>query len=187
MRNLLPRRRRRNDARALARRTTNGRALPECCRTVVAHDRWSCGAILLALLLALMMPLQASAQAVSDPTPLQYRDAAEEARFHALAAELRCVQCQNQSLADSNAQIAHDVRREVLMLMQQGKTDAQIKQFLVERYGEFVLYRPAMDARNSLLWFGPLGVLLIGAGTVFWVVRRRSRTVQPMDESEERW
>lgn len=186
MHNLLLRRRRPSEARALARRTTSGRALPERCRTVVAHDRWSCVAILLALLLALN-PLMASAQAVSDPTPLQYRNPAEEARFHALAAELRCVQCQNQSLADSNAQIAHDLRREVLMLMQQGKTDAQIKQFLVERYGEFVLYRPAMDARNSLLWFGPLGVLLIGAGTVFWVVRRRSRTVQPMDESEERW
>ncbi|WP_185750047.1 cytochrome c-type biogenesis protein [Stenotrophomonas sp. 278] len=141
----------------------------------------------LALLLTLMMPLPASAQAISDPTPLQYRSPAEEARFHALAAELRCVQCQNQSLADSNAQIAHDLRREVLTLMQQGNTDAQIKQFLVERYGEFVLYRPAMDARNSLLWFGPLGILLIGAGTVFWVVRRRGRSIQPMDQSEERW
>ena len=184
MRNLLLRRRRPSEARAVHGRTTNGRALPG--RALVAHDRWSCGAILLALLLALI-PLMSSAQAVNDPTPLQYRSPAEEARFHALAAELRCVQCQNQSLADSNAQIAHDLRREVLMLMQQGKTDAQIKQFLVERYGEFVLYRPAMDARNSLLWFGPLGVLLIGAGTVFWVVRRRSHTVQPMDESEERW
>ncbi|WP_313461515.1 cytochrome c-type biogenesis protein [Stenotrophomonas sp.] len=156
MRNLLPRRRRPSDARAL-------------------------------MLAAVLWPAMVWAQAVSDPTPLQYRSPAEEARFHALAAELRCVQCQNQSLADSNAQIAHDLRREVLTLMQQGKTDAQIKQFLVERYGEFVLYRPAMDARNSLLWFGPLGLLLIGAGTVFWVVRKRSRTVQPMDESEERW
>ncbi len=187
MRNLLLRRRRPSEARAVQGRTTNGRALPERGRTLVAHDRWSCGAIALTLLLALLIPVLASAQAVSDPTPLQYRSPAEEARFHALAAELRCVQCQNQSLADSNAQIAHDLRREVLMLMQQGKTDAQIKQFLVERYGEFVLYRPAMDARNSLLWFGPLGLLLIGAGTVFWVVRKRSRTVQPMDESEERW
>lgn len=139
------------------------------------------------LLLFSLLPLVAQAQAAADPTPLQYRNAAEEARFHALAAELRCVQCQNQSLADSNAQIAHDLRREVLMLMQQGRSDAQIKQFLVERYGEFVLYRPAMDARNSLLWFGPLAVLLIGAGTVTWVVRRRSRQVQPMADSEESW
>ncbi|QHB73867.1 cytochrome c-type biogenesis protein CcmH [Stenotrophomonas sp. 364] len=136
---------------------------------------------------AALLPAIASAQAVSDPTPLHYRDAAEEARFHALAAELRCVQCQNQSLADSNAQIAHDLRREVLTLMQQGRDDAQIKQFLVDRYGAFVLYRPPMDARNSLLWFGPAVLLLGGAGVLVWVVRRRSRQLQPMDNSEERW
>ena len=136
---------------------------------------------------ALLLPLAVQAQAVSDPTPLQYRSADEEARFHALAAELRCVQCQNQSLADSNAQIAHDLRREVLTLMQQGNSDAQIKQFLVERYGEFVLYRPAMDTRNSLLWFGPLVLVLGGAGVLVWVVRRRSRQMQPMGDSEERW
>lgn len=136
---------------------------------------------------AALLPAIASAQVVSDPTPLHYRDAAEEARFHALAAELRCVQCQNQSLADSNAQIAHDLRREVLTLMQQGHDDAQIKQFLVDRYGAFVLYRPPMDARNSLLWFGPAVLLLGGAGVLVWVVRRRSRQLQPMDNSEERW
>jgi cytochrome c-type biogenesis protein CcmH len=136
---------------------------------------------------AALLPAIASAQAVSDPTPLHYRDAAEEARFHALAAELRCVQCQNQSLADSNAQIAHDLRREVLTLMQQGHDDAQIKQYLVDRYGPFVLYRPPMDARNSLLWFGPAVLLLGGAGVLVWVVRRRSRQLQPMDNSEERW
>ncbi|MGX9189595.1 cytochrome c-type biogenesis protein [Stenotrophomonas sp. Ker107b] len=143
------------------------------------------GVALIALSLALASPVLA--QAVSDPTPLQYRDAAEEARFHALAAELRCVQCQNQSLADSNAQIAHDLRREVLVLMQQGNSDAQIKQFLVDRYGEFVLYRPPMEARNALLWFGPPVALLIGAGVLVWVVRRRSRGIEPMDKSEERW
>jgi len=145
---------------------------------------WLRGGLLLA---ALLLPWVALAQAVSDPTPLHYRNAAEEARFHALTAELRCVQCQNQSLADSNAQIAHDLRREVLTLMQQGHDDAQIKQFLVDRYGDFVLYRPAMDARNSVLWFGPLAVLLIGAGVLVWVVRRRGRQLQPMDNSEERW
>lgn len=145
------------------------------------------GVALIALALALALASPVMAQAVSDPTPLQYRDAAEEARFHALAAELRCVQCQNQSLADSNAQIAHDLRREVLVLMQQGNSDAQIKQFLVDRYGEFVLYRPPMEARNALLWFGPPVALLIGAGVLICVVRRRSRGIQPMDKSEERW
>lgn len=145
--------------------------------------RWL-GSLLMAMLL---MPWLLFAQAVSDPTPLQFRSPAEEARFHALAAELRCVQCQNQSLADSNAQIAHDLRREVLTLMQQGRDDTQIKQFLVERYGDFVLYRPAMDARNSVLWFGPVVLLVLGAGVLAWVVRRRSRQVQLMDAGEERW
>ncbi|MCL7713692.1 cytochrome c-type biogenesis protein [Stenotrophomonas mori] len=126
-----------------------------------------------ALLLALCLPLLARAQPMGDPAPLQYRDRAEEARFHALAAELRCVQCQNQSLADSNAQIAHDLRREVLNLMRDGRSDAQIKQFLVERYGEFVLYRPRMGGSNLLLWLGPGVLLLAGAVVLVAHVRRR--------------
>jgi len=97
------------------------------------------------------------------------------------------VQCQNQSLADSDAQIAHDLRREVLALMQQGRDDAQIKQFLVERYGSFVLYRPPMDARNALLWFGPPLALLAGAGVLVWVVRRRGRRIQPIEQREDHW
>ena len=121
----------------------------------------------------------------ADPTPLQFRDAAEETRFHALAAELRCVKCQNQSLADSNAQIAHDLRREVLALMHEGRSDAQIKQFLVERYGEFVLYKPPVAGRTWLLWFGPLLLLALGAGVVFWIVRRRSAAPVSADEEQE--
>ncbi len=132
---------------------------------------------LAAVLLALCLPLLATAQPMGDPAPLQYRDAAEEARFHKLSAELRCVQCQNQSLADSNAQIAHDLRREVLKLMQEGRSDAQIKQFLVERYGEFVLYRPRLGGGTLLLWLGP--GLLLAAGTAVLVlhVRRRGRAL----------
>lgn len=127
----------------------------------------------------------AAAQPVSDPAPLQYRDPAEEARFHALTAELRCVQCQNQSLADSNAQIAHDLRREVLDLMHQGRSDAQIKQFLVERYGEFVLYRPQVESRTWLLWFGPAALLLGGAGLLFVLVRRRARALPATSTPDE--
>ncbi len=127
----------------------------------------------------------AGAQPAIDPAPLQFRDAAEEARFHVLASELRCVQCQNQSLADSNALIAHDLRREVLALMQQGKTDAQIKQFLVERYGEFVLYRPQVESRTWLLWFGPGLLLVAGAAVLTVVVRRRGRNVAATEQNEE--
>jgi len=115
----------------------------------------------------------AHAQSQSDPAPLVYRSATEEARFHALTSELRCVQCQNQSLADSNAQIAHDLRREVLKLMQDGLSDADIKQFLVQRYGEFVLYRPPLQGAGLLLWLAPLLLLLIAGVIVLRFIRRQ--------------
>ena len=136
-------------------------------------------------LLALLLAPPALAQ-VSDPTPLQFTDAAEETRFHRLAAELRCVMCQNQSLADSDAQIANDLRREVLALMQQGRSDAEIKQFLVQRYGEFVLYRPEVSRATWVLWFGPLLLLLAGA-LVVWriIVRRGSGKPVPLDDRQE--
>jgi cytochrome c-type biogenesis protein CcmH len=82
--------------------------------------------------------------------------------------------CQNQSLADSNAQIAHDLRREVLALMREGRTDAEVRDFLVARYGEFVLYRPRMEARTWLLWLGPVLLLLGGSVVLARIVRRRS-------------
>lgn len=129
------------------------------------------------VLLWLCLTLAASAQPAGDPSPLQYRDRAEEVRFHTLTAELRCVQCQNQSLADSDAQIAHDLRREVLKLMHEGRSDAEIKQFLVDRYGEFVLYRPQLEAGTALLWFGPGLLLLTGAVLLIVYVRRRGRAV----------
>ena len=127
------------------------------------------------MLLALLLPTIASAQAVKDPAPLQFTDQAEADRFHALTAELRCVKCQNQSLADSNASIAQDLRHEVLALMRQDKSDAQVKEYLVARYGEFVLYRPQMDPKTWLLWFGPALILLAGGLVVLNVVRRQSR------------
>lgn len=146
---------------------------------------------LLWMLLALALAPALSAQ-VSDSTPLAFRDAAEETRFHVLAAELRCVKCQNQSLADSNAQIAHDLRREVLALMQAGKSDAQIKQFLVERYGEFVLYQPPLAARTWLLWFGPALLLLGGIATLAWVLRRQRQAAalagdEDVTDKEQEW
>jgi cytochrome c-type biogenesis protein CcmH len=128
---------------------------------------------LLALLLGLVLALPALA---IDPLP--FRDAEQEARFRALTAELRCVMCQNQSLADSNAMIAQDLRREVFELMQQGKTDQEIKDFLAERYTEFVLYDPPLTLDNLLLWAGPVVLLLIGAITVAVVVARRRRGLE---------
>jgi cytochrome c-type biogenesis protein CcmH len=144
----------------------------------------------LALALLLACSFVASAQPAGDPSPLQFNDAAEEARFHALTAELRCVMCQNQSLADSSAQIAQDMRREVLALMRQGKSEAEVKQFLVDRYGEFVLYRPALERQTWLLWFGP-GLLLLGGAVLVWrIVRRRAAATPAADDAdngEQEW
>ena len=135
-----------------------------------------CAAIARNLLHGLLLAVSTTAIAqTSDPTPLQFKDSAEETRFHHLTSELRCVMCQNQSLADSNAQIAHDLRREVLDLMREGKSDREVKQFLVERYGEFVLYKPEVTPGTWLLWFGPLVLVLIG-GIVVWSILRRGKT-----------
>jgi cytochrome c-type biogenesis protein CcmH len=96
--------------------------------------------------------------------------------------------CQNQSLADSNAQIAHDLRREVLQLMRQGNSDEQVKQFLVARYGEFVLYQPRVESKTWLLWFGPALLLLAGGFVVARVVRGHAggRGGAP-DDNEQEW
>ncbi len=129
----------------------------------------------------------AFAQATTDPTPPQFTSVAEERRFHALVSELRCVMCQNQSLADSNAQIAVDLRREVLALMRAGKSDAQVKEFLVARYGEFVLYRPQVESKTWLLWFGPALLLLAGGFVVAGVVRKRAGTQAVSDDDRQEW
>ncbi len=142
--------------------------------------------LLLALLLWLAtLPAFAQANQQADAAPLQFRDAAEETRFHALASELRCVMCQNQSLADSNALIALQLRREVLDLMRDGKSDAEIKDYLVQRYGEFVLYQPKVAGRTWLLWLGPAVLLLAGAGVVAAVVRKRKPSALPADDGQE--
>ena len=104
--------------------------------------------------------------------PLPFRDRAEEERFQTLVEELRCLVCQNQNLMDSDAGLAGDLRREVFDLMRSGKSDAEIRDFLVQRYGDFVLYRPPVKGTTWLLWFGP-AVLLAAAG--FGVVRLARR------------
>jgi cytochrome c-type biogenesis protein CcmH len=139
----------------------------------------------MALCLALA-PSLVGAQPARPEAPLQFTSTAEESRFHALTSELRCVMCQNQSLADSNAQIARDLRREVLELMRQGKSDREIKDFLVARYGEFVLYRPQIESRTWLLWLGPALVLLAGGFVVAGIVRRRAAdNAAPADDDQE--
>jgi cytochrome c-type biogenesis protein CcmH len=122
---------------------------------------------------ALLLALCGANALAIDPMP--FRDAAEEARFRALAAELRCVLCQNQSLADSNAAIAQDLRKQVFDLMREGRSDEEIKTYLTERYTDFVLYRPRLESRTLLIWLAPAAVFLAGAIAVFAIVRRRAR------------
>ena len=142
---------------------------------------------ILLLLASLFATPVVLAQPASDPTPLQFANQVEERRFQMLVSELRCVMCQNQSLADSNAQIAVDLRREVLTLMREGRSDSEIRQFLVERYGEFVLYRPRVGASTWLLWFGPAVVLIGGALLVLGIVRRRAPPSASSTSDDQEW
>ena len=119
--------------------------------------------------------------------PMDYQNAAEEQRFKELAAELRCVMCQNQSIADSSAPIAHDLRLEVLRLMREGKTDAQIKDYLVARYTEFVLYEPAINKRHWLLWLGPFILLLSGIFIVARAIRKKKPVAASDASHNEEW
>ena len=127
--------------------------------------------------LAAVLLLALSTQAALAIGPLPFRDDAEQERFQRLVAELRCTVCQNQNLADSNAELAKDLRQRVFEMLQQGRSDAEIKQFLVERDGDFVLYRPPVKPQTWLLWFGPALVVLAGAGLVVTSVRRRARAL----------
>ena len=115
------------------------------------------------------------ASATLAQEPLVFESPEQEARYIELTTELRCLVCQNQNLADSDAPLAQDLRAEIHSMMLAGQNNDQITTFLVDRYGDFVLYRPAMKGNTLALWLIP-GVLLgIGAITVFFTVRNRNR------------
>jgi cytochrome c-type biogenesis protein CcmH len=124
------------------------------------------------LVIALCLAASMLAHAVD---PLPFKDRAEELRFQALTKQLRCLVCQNESLADSNAPLAADLRRDVFEQIEAGKSDDEIKAWLTARYSDFVLYDPPLHAATLLLWFGPVLVLLAGAAAVVIAVRRRAR------------
>lgn len=97
----------------------------------------------------------------------------QQTRFISLTEQLRCLVCQNQSLADSHAPLAEDLRGKVANLIQQGATDSDVVDYMVQRYGEFILYRPPLTAKTALLWVGPFLILLLGLGAVVYFVIRR--------------
>ncbi len=138
-------------------------------------------------LLAIALLLPVLAQAIDA---LPFKDRAEEQRFQNLTRQLRCLVCQNESLADSSSDLAKDLREEVFEQMSQGKSDVEIKQYLTARYGDFVLYNPPLRGGTVLLWFGPLLILLLGAGIVYRIIRRRAKVTPvspPAASSEEDW
>lgn len=108
-----------------------------------------------------------------------------EQRLLTISEELRCLVCQNESLAGSRADLALDLRRELRELIKQGKTDAEIREFMVTRYGDFVLYRPPVKPMTWLLWLGPFALVLIGIAALFAYLRRRNLENPPIALTEE--
>ena len=132
---------------------------------------------LLALIVSTFLAGVCGAQSVEDLS-----DPALNARYQALIREVRCLVCQNQTIADSNADLASDLRREIREMLESGSTDNEISDFLVARYGDFVLYRPPVQANTWALWGGPAAMVVIGLVVFARVMRTRSR--QPLDEDE---
>lgn len=106
----------------------------------------------------------------------EFQNEVTQKRYNALVKELRCPKCQNQNLADSNSPIAADLRQEVYELLHQNKADIEIVDFMVKRYGDFVLYRPRVSSLTYILWFGPAFLLLVGVIVVVYVLRTKTET-----------
>ena len=115
----------------------------------------------------------------------EFETAEQEARFKTLADELRCPKCLNTNLSGSDSPIAADLRRTVARMVREGRSDEEIRAYLLERYGDFILYRPRLTARTLLLWFGPAVLLLLGAVVVFLMARRSGGEDAPAELSEE--
>jgi cytochrome c-type biogenesis protein CcmH len=105
--------------------------------------------------------------------PYEFESELQRQRFKALAEELRCTVCQNQSLADSDAPLAQDLRDEVIRMLRDNRSDQEIRNFMVERYGDYVLYRPPVAGHTLLLWGGPIVLLLIGLVAAVFIIRKR--------------
>jgi len=138
------------------------------------------------LLLALTLALLAQLAPAKDAVPLA-ADPVAEKRLLKLSEELRCLVCQNQNIADSHAELAEDLRREIRGMIQAGKTDQEITDFMVARYGDFVLYRPPLKATTVILWTGPVLLMIFGVLLLLRYLRKRNLQVtddQPLTEAD---
>lgn len=132
------------------------------------------------ILAALSLLLAAGAVHAIDSEP-PFADPTMQTRYMELTHELRCLVCQDETVADSNADLAADFRRQIHDMVAAGKSNADIKAYMVQRYGDFVLYKPPVQSSTALLWVGPFILLLIGLGVVVLVVRKRAQ--QPNEGS----
>jgi cytochrome c-type biogenesis protein CcmH len=123
----------------------------------------------------LVVALGSGSQNAHAVDPLPFKDRAQEVRFQHLAKQLRCLVCQNQDLADSDADLAKDLRKQVFDMIQAGKSDDEIKQYLVARYNDFVLYDPPLKPGTWLLWFAPFALVAAGAIVVVRILRGRAK------------
>ena len=135
-------------------------------------------------LLMILCALSFGSPFAKDATPLA-DDPVTEQRLISISEEMRCLVCQNESLAGSRSDLANDLRREIRTLIKEGKSDDQIRSFMVERYGDFVLYRPPVKPITWLLWIGPFIILLIGIAVLFTYLRRRNNAVTTLTLSDD--
>jgi cytochrome c-type biogenesis protein CcmH len=128
------------------------------------------------LLGACVLGLSLSVQAAIET--YQFDSPEQEVRFRQLGYELRCPKCQNQAIGDSDAEISGDLRAEVYRMLKEGATDAEIKDFMVARYGRYVLYNPPLDQQTLVLWFGPAGLLVLGGILVVLRIRQSKKALE---------
>ncbi len=138
----------------------------------------------MARLIALLLCVACASAVAKEATPVA-TDPALEARMLSIAAELRCLVCQNQTIADSHSGLAEDLRNQVREQLRNGASDAQVLTFMTERYGDFVLYRPPFKATTALLWAGPAALLVLGLGALALVLRRRSKLAADQFEPDD--
>ncbi|OOZ39037.1 hypothetical protein BOW53_13180 [Solemya pervernicosa gill symbiont] len=136
--------------------------------------------LLTTILLLVTLPISAAINSYEFNTP------EEEQTFKELSSELRCLVCQNQNLEDSNAELAQDLRDKVYKMVQRGDSKSQITDYMVERYGDFVLYRPPVKPSTYILWFSPLVLIAVGLFMLIRFIRRRTATADAPLSNEER-
>ncbi len=130
--------------------------------------------LIIIFLLAFNFLLSTNSAFAGEAKPLA-EDPVLEARLKAMSQELRCLVCQNQTLSDSNAPLAEDLRKEIRTQMRAGKSDKEVIDYLVARYGDFVRYRPPVNSNTALLWFGPFLLLIIGAFVLYRVLKKHAQ------------